>query len=482
MIRLKIDQHGNLTQWDKDRYVIIEGVQTVDGIEVHFSSPSDEHGAYVVQPTVRRDGVTVAAIPNVLLTESKVISIYLYPESYTKTSISVSVAQREKPDDYIYTETEVLNYKHLDQKIGDLSALETENKTDLVSAINEANKSGGGSGGMDAIITITKDSDGVYHADKTFDEIVTLRDTYVLYAKFESQIYPYTSSGMETYSDGTSQKYLCFVAPTWVDRVYGFRFDEDGTVRYSGTFHELPERKKNDLSDATSGNATIYYPSVKAVYDAIKDVKDEISTVVSPSADAENGQAADAKETYEALSEKMNVNNPTGTGVISIGRKDGTAANGNALGSNVTSSGANAFAEGEGTKSTSDSSHAEGYYTSASGFASHAEGSRTEANTSNQHVQGKYNKVDSNGKYAHIVGNGTSVSERSNAHTLDWDGNAWFAGDVLVGGESQDDAVKLLKSDAIATDVTEKSTDNQIASAKAVYDMIGDVKSLIDSI
>lgn len=37
------------------------------------------------------------------------------------------------------------------------------------------------------------------------------------------------------------------------------------------------------------------------------------------------------------------------------------------------------------------------------------------------------------GKYAHVVGNGTSEDNRSNAATLDWDGNAWFAGDVVVG-------------------------------------------------
>lgn len=47
------------------------------------------------------------------------------------------------------------------------------------------------------------------------------------------------------------------------------------------------------------------------------------------------------------------------------------------------------------------------------------------------------------GEYAHIVGNGTSEDERSNAHTLDWDGNAWYAGDVYVGGTSQSDAVKI---------------------------------------
>lgn len=49
------------------------------------------------------------------------------------------------------------------------------------------------------------------------------------------------------------------------------------------------------------------------------------------------------------------------------------------------------------------------------------------------------------GKYVHIVGNGDS-SARSNAYTLDWDGNGWFAGDVFVGGASQDEGVKLLKA------------------------------------
>ena len=46
--------------------------------------------------------------------------------------------------------------------------------------------------------------------------------------------------------------------------------------------------------------------------------------------------------------------------------------------------------------------------------------------------------TDAQGKYVHVVGNGVS-SARSNAYTLDWDGNGWFAGDVFVGGASQDD-------------------------------------------
>ncbi len=38
-------------------------------------------------------------------------------------------------------------------------------------------------------------------------------------------------------------------------------------------------------------------------------------------------------------------------------------------------------------------------------------------------------------KIAHIVGNGTS-EKRSNAHTLDWEGNAWYSGDIYVGSTS----------------------------------------------
>jgi hypothetical protein len=49
------------------------------------------------------------------------------------------------------------------------------------------------------------------------------------------------------------------------------------------------------------------------------------------------------------------------------------------------------------------------------------------------------NGTDVQGKYAHIVGNGADEDNRSNAHTLDWEGNAWFAGDVYIGSTSGTD-------------------------------------------
>lgn len=94
-----------------------------------------------------------------------------------------------------------------------------------------------------------------------------------------------------------------------------------------------------------------------------------------------------------------------------------------------------AHAEGCECKATNESSHAEGMWTEASGYISHSEGIGTKATGDIQHVQGKYNKEDPT--MAHIVGNGSSEDNRNNAHTLDWNGNAWFAGEVTVGEDKK---------------------------------------------
>ena len=55
-----------------------------------------------------------------------------------------------------------------------------------------------------------------------------------------------------------------------------------------------------------------------------------------------------------------------------------------------------------------------------------------EINNAYEKNKGKYNIEDTSDKYAHIVGNGESDTARSNAHTLDWDGKAWFASDARL--------------------------------------------------
>ena len=101
MIKILPDKNGKLTQWDKDRRVIIVGLDDLDGVKVHFSSPNDSKNAYVVEPTVTDDIVT-ADIPDALLTIAGTIHVYICPETYTRSATVLNVFPREKPDDYVY--------------------------------------------------------------------------------------------------------------------------------------------------------------------------------------------------------------------------------------------------------------------------------------------------------------------------------------------------------------------------------------------
>ena len=99
--------------------------------------------------------------------------------------------------------------------------------------------------------------------------------------------------------------------------------------------------------------------------------------------------------------------------------------------------------EGNITRASGNYSHSEGNSTQSGGIASHSEGQHTLASSEAQHVQGKYNIEDNNGTYAHIIGNGTANNNRSNAHTIDWNGNAWYAGDIRIGGTDYSTALSL---------------------------------------
>ena len=233
-----------------------------------------------------------------------------------------------------------------------------------------------------------------------------------------------------------------------------------------------------------------------------------------------------------SLNTKMNVEHPTGTGSFSLNRRpdsvvgdfsvtvgfmneatgnvsyaegmgnfsegmathaegSGTSAIGDyshAEGRMSMAEGLCAHAEGYHTEARMDYSHTEGYETIASGEKSHAEGEHahtygvgshaeglyTSASGDYSHAQGKFNVEDSQKIYAHIVGNGDSVTH-SNAHTLDWSGNAWFSGDVYVGsasGTNKDDGSKKLATEdhvaeAITAVVGDTTVSEQINTAVA---------------
>lgn len=118
-----------------------------------------------------------------------------------------------------------------------------------------------------------------------------------------------------------------------------------------------------------------------------------------------------------------------------------------AEGGGTTASGITSHAEGNGTTASSNYSHAEGGQTTASGQASHAEGTSTIANHASQHVFGEFNVEDSStnasyqrGNYVEIVGNGSTANSRSNARTLDWQGNEQLAGSLTLGLGTNDES------------------------------------------
>lgn len=116
-----------------------------------------------------------------------------------------------------------------------------------------------------------------------------------------------------------------------------------------------------------------------------------------------------------------------------------------AEGTNTQANGKSSHAEGTNTIASNMYAHAEGWYTTASGESSHAEGDGTIAAGAAQHAGGMYNIEDTNSDYIEIIGNGSDDDNRSNARTLDWDGNEWIAGGFKCSGmEASSSAVKLI--------------------------------------
>lgn len=143
--------------------------------------------------------------------------------------------------------------------------------------------------------------------------------------------------------------------------------------------------------------------------------------------------------------------NNKATGKYSHAEGYGTIASGensHAEGYEATASGEGSHAENFRTTASGHYSHTEGWCTTASGIYSHAEGCWTIASVNSQHVQGRWNVADTTS--AHIVGNGSNDSNRANIHTVDWDGNAWFSGDVYIkstSGTNKDAGSKKLATE-----------------------------------
>ena len=193
-----------------------------------------------------------------------------------------------------------------------------------------------------------------------------------------------------------------------------------------------------ELNDPTQDHIYIPVKELVDVYTAGDGIEISADNVIkSKNSNLINGSAEGSIKSIGAV-----ISGSSSDGMHSFAEGYNTKAKGDrahAEGNTTKSLGENSHAEGYNTTANGNNSHAEGSSTLAKGINAHTEGSNTVANGANQHVQGRYNIEDTNNRYAHIVGNGSSNTARSNAHTIAWDGTGWFQGNVKVGGTGQDD-------------------------------------------
>ena len=133
------DGRGALWQWDTGRRLRVgSGVE-----QIHYQNKCFGRS---VDVDVGDDGTAI--IPDELLQDCHTLTAYAYviddAGGYTKAQVDFAVHKRARPSDYVYTPTEHAGFDRLRTEIGNLSALKTDAKDNLVAAINEAARTGGG--------------------------------------------------------------------------------------------------------------------------------------------------------------------------------------------------------------------------------------------------------------------------------------------------------------------------------------------------
>ena len=192
---------------------------------------------------------------------------------------------------------------------------------------------------------------------------------------------------------------------------------------------------------------------------------------------------ANAKDTvlYTSLSRGRKENTPVGGGSFAFGDDvEASVGISFAIGRKTKSSGSYSSAKGMNTIASGDYANAQGYLTEASGEAADAQGRGTIANHKAQRASGMYNVADTRatdsfekGYYADIVGNGTDSSHRSNAYTLDWNGNARFKGDVYAGCNADSSGGTVLAKITDIPDISGKIDSSEKGAANGVAELDG---------
>lgn len=188
-----MDGVNALYQWDLNRKLVVED----DSInEVHFCHKKDENA--LVCEVYESDGVRLVDVPNILLQSGSNICAYAYRIDHTVFEKVFNVHRRVKPEDYVYTETEVKSYETLDARIKFLEDKPAEiNAEDVTQIVKD--KFAGGVGYVEA-------TEGEILPETSFE--VILKGGVGM--TFISESFPYTFEIGEEYIvtfDGEAESY-----------------------------------------------------------------------------------------------------------------------------------------------------------------------------------------------------------------------------------------------------------------------------------
>ena len=304
-------------------------------------------------------------------------------------------------------------------------------------------------------------------------------------------------------------------------------------IQLSGTVYTIGNETTTAVTSASTDNEI---PTAKAVYDAIPqggggkaiEAGTNISITTGETADTINCTLpiSSGTGTYSAMfGQPLSTSDASGSKTITGGQwskafSEGTVSIGQmneargqwswAIGNMTRSNGKASFACGDFTSANDNFSFSEGTSTTANTKASHAAGSYTNTKNRSEFSIGEYNNSVSasttfgdSGNTLFSVGNGTANNARHNAFEIRQNGDIYITKDgqdvklqdQLGGGGSSytagdgidinNDVISVtgkVDTSAITTSITSASTDSQVPSAKAVYDMVGNINTILESI
>lgn len=420
-----------LFQWDVNQYVNVVGINPEMPVSAQFWRAGQTE-AFVVESTVSGNTVT-AAIPNELLREPGELVIYIWQDTgageqkggRTETFFNVPIKERAQPSDYIYDDNvEYISVKTVIEDAKNATTAAQEATEAATSAAKNANntaadiKQRADSGEFDGF-TPEIGENGNWYINNIdtgkpsvgkIPEIIPINQGgtgnnigYIQTGKLSS-----TTAGEKATIEGVDNK------------ASGKYSHAEGKKNFAKGNYSHAEGSNMNYDETELNNRKITSNIIPGLSEAI--------TISGTSAYGMSSHAEGAQTLAFG-----DCSHAEGTWCVS-GDK-----NAHSEGYNSQAVGDCSHAEGADTKASGAKSHAEGEFTRAEGAQSHSEGYRTVAKGACCHVQGRCNTIDNNSKYLHIVGNGVSDSNRKNCHTIDWQGNTWYSGNLYIGGISQDD-------------------------------------------